>query len=229
MTVQTQTAHIVALYFNLVPEAFRETTVEGLRNLLRKENGHLVTGFVGTPYFCHALSQNGCVREAYDLLLKEDFPSWLYQVKMGATTVWEHWDGLKPDGTMWSADMNSFNHYAYGAVGEWMFRVMAGLETSEKEGGYQHTVIAPRIGGGLTEAGASFRSVYGRVSSHWEVQGERITLTVEIPVNTTAEIRLADAGEILADGGLSFETTQEGPRALTGSGTYVISFLRKQE
>lgn len=229
MTVQTQTAHIVALYFNLVPEAFRETTVEGLRNLLRKENGHLVTGFVGTPYFCHALSQNGCVREAYDLLLKEDFPSWLYQVKMGATTVWEHWDGLKPDGTMWSADMNSFNHYAYGAVGEWMFRVMAGLETSEKEGGYQHTVIAPRIGGGLTEAGASFRSVYGRVSSHWEVQGERITLTVEIPVNTTAEIRLADAGEILADGGLSFEATQEGPRALTGSGTYVISFLRKQE
>ncbi len=92
-----------------------------------------MTGFVGTPYFCHALSQNGCVKEAYDLLLKEDFPSWLYQVKMGATTIWEHWDGLKPDGTMWSADMNSFNHYAYGAIGEWMYRVMAWKRMKRRE------------------------------------------------------------------------------------------------
>ena len=132
MTAQTQTAHIVALYFGLVPEQYKEKTVQGLLRLLKKENDHLVTGFVGTPYFCHALSQNGHVKEAYDLLLKDDFPSWLYQVKMGATTVWEHWDGLKPDGTMWSADKNSFNHYAYGSIGEWLVRVMAGLEVDEK-------------------------------------------------------------------------------------------------
>lgn len=114
MTAQTQTAHIVALYFRLTPEAYKEKTVEGLKRLLAKENGHLVTGFVGTPYFCHALSQNGCVKEAYDLLLKECFPSWLYQVKMGATTVWEHWDGMKPDGSMWSADMNSLTIMLWG-------------------------------------------------------------------------------------------------------------------
>ena len=132
MTAQTQTAHIVALYFGLVPEQYKEKTVQGLLRLLKKENDHLVTGFVGTPYFCHALSQNGHVKEAYDLLLKDDFPSWLYQVKMGATTVWEHWDGLKPDGTMWSADKNSFNHYAYGSIGEWLVRVMAGLEVERR-------------------------------------------------------------------------------------------------
>ncbi|MDD3338672.1 MAG: family 78 glycoside hydrolase catalytic domain [Lachnospiraceae bacterium] len=135
MNVQTQTAHIVSLYFKLVPKAAVEKVVEGLLRLLKKENGHLVTGFVGTPYFCHALSQNGCLKEAYELLLKDDFPSWLYQVKMGATTVWEHWDGIKPDGTMWSPGMNSFNHYAYGAVGEWLYRVASGIEADEANPG----------------------------------------------------------------------------------------------
>ena len=110
MTAQTQTAHIVALYFQLTPEKYITKTVEGLKRLLDKENGHLVTGVVGTPYFCHALSQNHALKEAYDLLLKEDFPSWLYQVKKGATTIWEHWDGMKDDVSMWSADMHSFNH-----------------------------------------------------------------------------------------------------------------------
>ena len=161
MTAQTQTAHIVALYFQLVPKKYVGRTVERLKALLAKENGHLVTGFVGTPYFCHALSQNGCVKEAYDLLLKEDFPSWLYQVKKGATTIWEHWDGLKPDGTMWSADMNSFNHYAYGAIGEWMYRAMAGLEVDEDQPGFKHAVYAPRIGGNLKFVDAGYHSVYG--------------------------------------------------------------------
>ena len=166
MTAQTQTAHIVALYFGLVPEKYREKTVNGLLKLLDKEDGHLVTGFVGTPYFCHALSQNGHVKEAYDLLLKDDFPSWLYQVKMGATTVWEHWDGIKPDGTMWSPDMNSFNHYAYGAIGEWMVRVAAGIEIDEKKPGYKHTVIYPRFGGNLGWLKAEYKSVYGPVPEY---------------------------------------------------------------
>ena len=155
---RTQTAHILALYFDLLPESGKAGTIEGLKRLLAKENGHLVTGFVGTPYFCHALSQNGCVKEAYDLLLKEDFPSWLYQVKMGATTIWEHWDGIKPDKTMWSPDMNSFNHYAYGAIGEWMYRVIAGIEIDEKEPGYRHIIFAPKTGGNLTWAQGSYES-----------------------------------------------------------------------
>lgn len=228
MTAQTQTAHIVALYFRLTPEAYKEKTVEGLKRLLAKENGHLVTGFVGTPYFCHALSQNGCVKEAYDLLLKDDFPSWLYQVKMGATTVWEHWDGMKPDGTMWSADMNSFNHYAYGAIGEWMFRVMAGLETSEKEPGYHHTVISPRLGGGLSWVKGGYQSVYGTVGSSWKWDQDEVVLTVEVPVNATATIVLDGAEEVLDADGLTFEKENGEYAAQTGSGTYTIRYKRCQ-
>ena len=226
MTAQTQTAHIVALYFGLTPERYKEKTVNGLLRLLDKENGHLVTGFVGTPYFCHALSQNGHVKEAYDLLLKDDFPSWLYQVKMGATTIWEHWDGLKPDGTMWSPDMNSFNHYAYGAIGEWMVRVAAGIETDEKKAGYKHSVIYPRFGGNLTSLRAAYESVYGTVESSWEDKGETAVLTVTVPVNTTATICLDHAKTVTDGDGLVFTEKGGVMRAEAGSGTYRITFVK---
>ncbi len=227
LTAQTQTAHIVALYFKLTPKEYVSRTVEGLKRLLEKENGHLVTGFVGTPYFCHALSQNGCVKEAYDLLLKEDFPSWLYQVKMGATTIWEHWDGLKPDGTMWSADMNSFNHYAYGAIGEWMYRVMAGLEADEKAGGFKHAVLYPRPGGGLSFVDGRYHSIYGREAVRWEADGKEITLRVKIPANTTAEIRLDNGEEVSEADGLIFTEAGEYLTAQAGSGEYEIRYRMK--
>ncbi len=188
MKVQTQTAHIIALYFDLTPEEYKEQTVQELVDLLAKENGHLVTGFVGTPYFTHALSQNGHIKEAYELLLKDDFPSWLYQVKAGATTIWEHWDGLKPDGTMWSADMNSFNHYAYGSIAEWLIKVVAGICCDETKPGYQHVKFAPQPGGGLTEAQGTFQSVYGQVKSAWRVEGDKVKLHIELPANTTGTL-----------------------------------------
>lgn len=131
-----------------MPDAHRERTVQTLLELLAENDGHLVTGFVGTPYFCHALSENGQADAAWQLLMKEDFPSWLYQVKAGATTIWEHWDGVKPDGTMWSPDMNSFNHYAYGAIGEWLYRVAAGINTEEHAPGFKSSVLRPIPGGG---------------------------------------------------------------------------------
>lgn len=188
MKVQTQTAHIIALYFGLTPESYREQTVKELLELLKKENGHLVTGFVGTPYFTHALSQNGHIKEAYELLLKDDFPSWLYQVKAGATTIWEHWDGQKPDGTMWSPDMNSFNHYAYGAIGEWLIRVVAGIDFDEQKPGYQHVNLTPQPGGGLTEARGVFESVYGTVESSWRLEKNHIKLHIVLPANTTGTL-----------------------------------------
>ena len=224
LTAQTQTAHIVALYFKLTPEAYIPRTVEGLKRLLAKENGHLVTGFVGTPYFCHALSQNGCVKEAYELLLKEDFPSWLYQVKMGATTIWEHWDGLKPDGTMWSADMNSFNHYAYGAIGEWMYRVMVGIEADEAAGGFAHALIYPRPGGNLSYAEGSYHSIYGEDFVRWEQDGDKRIMTVKIAANTTAEIRLDGAAEVTDGDGLEFVPGGGYFTAEAGSGEYRISY-----
>ena len=224
MTVQTQTAHIIALYFRLLPEKGIPGTVEGLKKLLAKENGHLVTGFVGTPYFCHALSQNGCKKEAYDLLLKEDFPSWLYQVKCGATTVWEHWDGLKPDGSMWSPDMNSFNHYAYGAIGEWLYRVAAGLETDENRPGYRHTVISPQTGGGLTYVKAWHDSVYGPVSSEWTREGKQITVTVQVPVNADASVILEQGAES-PEGELRFARNGQGQwQAEAGSGKWTVTY-----
>jgi alpha-L-rhamnosidase len=111
---------VLALAFDLVSEEHRLQCVETLLALLSENSGHLTTGFLGTPFICQALSENGRLEEAYALLLKEDFPSWLYQVKQEATTIWEHWDGIKPDGAMGSPKMSSFNHYAYGAVGDWL-------------------------------------------------------------------------------------------------------------
>lgn len=229
MTAQTQTAHIVSLYFKLVPEQYVEKTVNQLKVLLEKENGHLVTGFVGTPYFCHALSQNGCVKEAYDLLLKEDFPSWLYQVKMGATTIWEHWDGLKPDGTMWSADMNSFNHYAYGAIGEWMYRVMAGIEADESAPGFKHSIYYPRIGGDLEDVAAEYHSVYGENKLEWKVSQECVTITVKIPANTTASVRLDQAKQVLDADGLLFAEKDGYWEAEAGSGEYTVRYSMQED
>ncbi len=224
MTAQTQTAHIVALYFNLVPEKYREQTAKRLTELLAERNGHLVTGFVGTPYFCHALSQNGYVKEAYDLLLKEDFPSWLYQVKMGATTVWEHWDGKKPDGTMWSPDMNSFNHYAYGAVGDWLYRVVLGIEADEKEPGYRHVIVAPQTGEAFTYAQGTFKSVYGEIAVRWEKADGVTMLQVQVPVNARATIVLEkDAKEVKAQE-LVFVETDGQYRAECGSGEWTVEY-----
>ena len=224
LVAQTQTAQIITLYFGLAPESFRENVTEDLLALLKKENGHLVTGFVGTPYFCHALSQNGHIKEAYELLLKDDFPSWLYQVKKGATTIWEHWDGLKDDGTMWSPDMNSFNHYAYGAVGEWMTRVAVGIEIDEEAPGYLHSMIAPHIGGGFEYLSGSYQSIYGKIASGWEVDQDEITLKVEIPCNTTATIILLDAVEIISADGLEFQKIEGQQQVEAGSGKYTIVY-----
>jgi len=188
----TQTAHILSLAFGLVPEEHASRAVGDLIALLAENDGHLTTGFLGTPYFCQVLADNGHLDEAYKLLLKEDYPSWLYQVTKGATTVWEHWDGIKPDGTMWSANMNSFNHYAYGSVGEFIYRVIAGIDTDAEHVGYKRIKLHPRPGGGLTFAKASLMTPYGAVVSDWRIDGGTFTLNATVPHNTTAEVLLPD-------------------------------------
>ena len=188
----TQTAYAVALQFGLLPESLRAVAAGRLAREVRQRK-HLTTGFVGTPYLCHVLSSYGYLDEAYLLLNREEYPSWLYPVKQGATTIWERWDGLKPDGSFQDKGMNSFNHYAYGAIGEWMYRVMAGIEIDPAAPGYKHTLIQPRPGGGFTSASASHMTLYGRVSSAWKTDGGAFELAVEIPPNTTATVRLPDA------------------------------------
>lgn len=226
MTAQTQTAHILALHFQLVPEAYREKTAKRLTELLAERDGHLVTGFAGTPYFCHALSENGYVKEAYELLLKEDFPSWLYQVKMGATTVWEHWDGIKPDGTMWSSDMNSFNHYAYGAVGDWLYRVVLGIDADEEEPGFRRIIIRPQTGEAFSYAEGAFISIYGEIAVRWEKEGERTKLSVRIPVNTRAAVILEQGACIIHAGELEFKEKDGRLQAECGSGSWSVEYNR---
>ena len=136
--------------------------------------------------------------------MQETYPSWLYPVKMGATTIWERWNGIRPDSTFEPASMNSFNHYAYGAIGDWMYRVVAGLDTYEDEPGYKHIKIKPHIGGGLTHASASLQTYYGRASSGWKVEGNKIILDVEIPANTKATVLIpVDNTDLIKENGIS--------------------------
>jgi len=190
LAARTQTAHILALVFGLIPQEHQARTIADLAALLEETDGHLTTGFLGTPAFCDALTGAGRLDLAYQLLLKEDYPSWLYQVSKGATTVWEHWDGLKPDGTMWSTKMNSFNHYAYGAVGDWMYRTIGGITLDPKAPGYKHIVFQPQPGGGLTHSKQKVESAYGPVSMEWTIAEGTWTLNFEVPPNTTATLVL---------------------------------------
>ncbi len=186
----TQTAYVLALQFDLLPEAFREQAVRRLVENVHDYGNHLTTGFLGTPYLCHVLSRFGHTDVAYTLLLQETYPSWLYPVKMGATTIWERWDGIKPDGTFQTPGMNSFNHYAYGAIGEWLYRIIAGIDIDPSVPGYKRIRIAPQPGGNLTEAGAELRTLYGTIKSSWRIDSSVIKVYVTIPPNTTAEVIL---------------------------------------
>ncbi len=188
----TQTAYAVALQFDLLPDEVRALAAKRLAAEVRTRK-HLTTGFVGTPYLCHVLSRFGYLDEAYMLLNREEYPSWLYPVKQGATTIWERWDGQKPDGTFQDKAMNSFNHYAYGAIGEWMYRVMAGIEIDPAAPGYKHILIQPQPGGGFTYVKANHQTMYGRVSSAWTLKDRQFELAVEVPANTKATVRLPKA------------------------------------
>ncbi|MDQ2921730.1 MAG: glycoside hydrolase family 78 protein, partial [Acidobacteriota bacterium] len=171
----TQTAYVLALEFDLLPEELRAVAAERLARDVRTR-GHLTTGFLGTPYICHVLSRYGHLDEAYLLLNREQYPSWLYPVKQGATTIWERWDGQKPDGSFQDRGMNSFNHYAYGAIGDWMYQVMAGIEVDPQAPGYKHALIQPQPGGRLSQVRASHNTPYGKVTSAWELKGDRFAL-----------------------------------------------------
>jgi alpha-L-rhamnosidase len=155
----------------------------------------LTTGFVGTPLLCKTLSSIGRDDLAFMLLNRKTYPSWLYPVTQGATTIWERWDGQKPDGSFQDVGMNSFNHYAYGAIGEWLYKYVAGIDLDPQIPGYKHILFAPHPGGGLTNAKAEFTSVYGMVKSAWEIKGENFVYNISIPANTTATITLPQAAK----------------------------------
>lgn len=218
----TQTAYALALMFDLLEEPARKRTADLLAAHIEDNGTHLTTGFVGTPYLCLVLTRFGYNELAYRLALQKEYPSWLYPVTMGATTIWEHWDGIKPNGSFWDKGMNSFNHYAYGAIGDWLYRCVAGIDTVEAAPGYKLIRIAPQIGQPLSSAQATLESLYGLIRSGWvkraggskaeaetgsgteaetgsgtgtgskEAQGT-VELSVTIPANTEAEVVLPSA------------------------------------
>lgn len=181
----TQTGCVLALCFDITDD--RAATATQLNELVKRA-GHLETGFVGTPYLLHALSDNGYAETAYDLLLRREYPSWLYPISKGATTVWEHWDGIKPDGTMWSTDMNSFNHYAYGAVADWMYGAAAGINSDPDRPGFEHIIFRPVTDRRLDFVKASIDTRRGTVASEWRRENGRIKYIFTVPEGCCASV-----------------------------------------
>ncbi len=181
----TQTGCVLALCFDITDD--RTATADQLNELVKRA-GHLETGFVGTPYLLHALSDNGYAETAYDLLLRREYPSWLYPISKGATTVWEHWDGIKPDGTMWSTDMNSFNHYAYGAVADWMYGAAAGINSDPDRPGFEHIIFRPVTDRRLDFVKASIDTRRGTVASEWRRENGRIKYIFTVPEGCCASV-----------------------------------------
>ena len=227
----TQTSYLLALRFGLLPEHNIPDAVNHLAGRV-EQMGHLTTGFLGTPHLAPVLSEHGRRDLAYNLLLRKEYPSWLYPVTMGATTIWERWDGIRPDGTFQNPGMNSLNHYAYGAIGEWLFKEVAGIEASKP--GYKEIQIKPVPGGGLDHARALIHSPYGPVESSWNIDEDGFQLIVEIPANTSASIHLphsqpddvTESGRPLreADGIRDAETDGENVVLQVGSGRYTFSY-----
>ncbi len=222
IAVPTQTAMALALYLDLVPEQFRDRVINDLKKKLDDRNIHLDTGFVGTHILNRVLSANGLSDYAYTLLLNEDYPSWLYQVNMGATTVWERWNSVLPNGMVSDTGMNSMNHYAYGAILEWMYRHMSGLNPCEEKPGFKRAIIRPEIDSRLTSVLAEYNSAAGLYVSGWRKEGDSIIYTVEVPFDAEAEFELHSRAEVAKVNGENCEELVAEGKLTLFAGRYEI-------
>lgn len=202
----TQTAYVLALQFDMLPENLRAQAAERLVQNVADYDTHLTTGFLGTPYLCQVLSRFGHADVAYKLLLQKTYPSWLYPVTMGATTMWERWNSMRPDSTFAPPSMTSFNHYAYGAIGDWLYTTVAGLGAAAP--GYHQLLVRPQPGGGFTQATAALETGYGPARSYWHTSGDQLTLDVTVPPNATATVYVPTTNP---------GSVREGNRPLDGS------------
>lgn len=225
----TQSAYVLALAFDLLPEEQRPEAARRLVADIEARNYHLSTGILSTPYLCHTLTRFGYLDVAYRLLLQTSYPSWLYPVTLGATTIWERWDGIRADGSLQDPSMNSFNHYANGCIGRWLYETVAGLQIGEP--GYKSAVIAPQIGGSLTAASASHQTPYGTVASSWELVGNTLTMRITVPPNSSATVCFPVFGDVMLENGERLtigngiekvERSGEKLQATVGSGRYLF-------
>lgn len=199
---RSQTSAVLALHFGLLPEEARGTVADWLVREIASHGNKLSTGFLGTPYIQHALTQAGRIDIAYKLLMQKEWPSWLYAPAHGATTIWERWDGWTHDRGFQDAGMNSFNHYAYGAVGDWLYGVVAGIDVDPEKPGYEHIIFRPHPGKELTHVKAELESVRGKIRAGWRTNGDRFEYEVEVPPNATATVYLPskDGAQVMHDG-----------------------------
>ncbi len=226
-----QASYVRALAFDLLPEHLRASAIQRLVELVQSAGMHLGTGFLSTPYLCPVLGDNGHLDLAYALLMQNTPPSWLYAVKKGATTIWESWDGIDEEGN----PHHSLNHYAYGAIGNWLYQVVAGIAPGAP--GYRHIIFQPQPGGGLTFASATYQSLYGEIAANWQIDGERFQLTVTVPTNTTATVVIPTRlGRQITEGGEALESAvgirgvrreQMATSIEIGSGVYTFTATRE--
>jgi alpha-L-rhamnosidase len=206
----TQTCYTLALHMDLLPTDLRGAAAEYLVEAIEREDRHLSTGFVGVGYLCPVLTETGHTDVAYRLLNNRTFPSWGYTIRQGATTIWERWDGWTEENGFQSPNMNSFNHYSLGSVGEWLYRHVAGIDQEPRSSGYKHIVIHPHPGGDLTSARAEYDSVRGRIASEWEIDDDKLRLRVTIPANTTATVHVpAPDGAAITEGDYPLEQAKD--------------------
>lgn len=214
----TETSYIMPLYIGLTPN--REQATQHLLQALERNNHLLSTGFVGTPWLCKVLSANGQTAEAYRLFQERRFPSWLYPVTQGATTIWERWNSYTLEQGFGPVDMNSFNHYSYGAIEEWMMEYSLGIKADSEQAGYKHFTLQPQVGGTFSYIRGSLRTVYGLIESSWQRQADgTVVYKFTVPANTTATLSLPGTLTFLQ--GQRGATLQDGCYLLQ-SGHYVI-------
>lgn len=234
----TQCCYAMALKFDLLPENLRPIAAQYLEDDIKAKGMHLSTGFVGVSYLLPVLTRAGKVDTAYALLMQDTFPSWLFSVKHGATTIWERWDGWTPEKGFQDPGMNSFNHYSLGSCGEWLFDAVAGIGIDPADPGYKHILIHPRVTGPLTWVKAHHDCLYGRIESNWTREGDTLTLNIKIPANTTATVYVptTDPQSVTEGGkpasqseGVKLLRTENGTAVYeVPSGTYAFHALLKQ-
>jgi len=208
LSTNTQTAYSVALSFDVLTEDVKRIVAGRLAENVNSLN-HIATGIMGTREIFLALTDYGYIGEAYKLLFRKEFPSWIYMVSMGGTTIWERWDGLRPDSTFQKPQMNSFNHPAFGSVGDWLYRKVAGIESGPEAPGFKSIAIKPFPGGEMKEVKASYESLYGTIRSEWKIEEGKFKLKVEIPVNTKAKVYVPSADQELTMNGMKLNLVKQ--------------------
>ena len=216
----TQTAYVLALHMDLLPADLRARAAARLVELIRARGWHLSTGFLGTPHLLQVLTDAGYEDVAYRLLTQDTFPSWGYMIERGATTIWERWDSIRPDGSFNDPGMNSFNHYGFGAVGDWMYRNVGGIAPGAP--GYERIIVRPLPGGGLTWAKAKYQSVRGEIEVEWEAEDGAFKLEVTVPANATATVYVPTSDPASVTEGGTDARRAEGVRFLRSEGGYAV-------